>query len=393
MDKFLKYFEDKKFVKWALNSNKELDIYWEYYIVKHPSEKEEVELARLLILQLHSKKESNLGDESINLFSELVRKLDNKSRMLTIRKIGLSVLKYAAVGLLFFSLGITYFYQKSDQFSLLMKQDVLLTDSENVQLILGERKNVEIPEKESLIVCQDNGNIIVNKQDTIQTIIELEVVEMNQLIVPYGKNSSIQLPDGTVASLNAGSRLVYPSRFEGKTREVYLIGEGFFEVTYNENMPFVVRTNDLEVEVLGTKFNLSAYPTDKYIETVLVEGSVKLKESGLQFFKKDYVLEPNQLAVFNRENSETKIIRVDVINYVSWHSGYLNFESSDLSRIIKKLERYYNIQIKLDDPMLGLRVISGKLKLKEETENVLRVLASTAESKLLKLNDNLYVIK
>jgi ferric-dicitrate binding protein FerR (iron transport regulator) len=216
---------------------------------------------------------------------------------------------------------------------------------------------------------------------------------LNQLVVPFGKNSSIRLPDGTIASLNAGSRLIYPSKFEGKNREVYLIGEGFFEVSHNADMPFIVKTSDLQVEVLGTKFNLSAYPSDSFIETVLVEGKVKLIENAFQIVKGNFVLEPNQLASYNRENAETKIAHVDVRNYVAWHHGYLNFESSDLSRIVKKLERYYNIQIRLGDPMLGSRTISGKLKLKEEIDGVLTALASTASAELVKINESIYVVK
>jgi ferric-dicitrate binding protein FerR (iron transport regulator) len=128
------------------------------------------------------------------------------------------------------------------------------------------------------------------------------------------------------------------------------------------------------------------------IETVLVEGKVKINLNDLQSFRKDYTLEPSQLATYNRTSAETKIKSVDVINYVSWHEGFLNFESADLSRIVKKLERYYNIKIILDDPMLGIRSISGKLHLKDKTEYVLEVLAKTASAELKQLNETTYVL-
>lgn len=394
MDKFLKYFEDKKFVRWVFNPTEELDEYWKVYLENNSSEREQMELARLLILQLQSKKEPDYGAKAIELFSEIVKNIDRKSKKSANRTVGLSILKYAAVALLFFSLGITfYYYQKGDQLVGILNQLAEIQHQNNAQLILSDGKNFSIPEKESKIEYQKNGEIIINTQDTIHVGPDSRKQNLNLLVVPFGKKSSIKLPDGTVAFLNAGSQLVYPSSYEGEKREVCLIGEGFFEVAHNLDMPFIVKTNDLEIKVLGTKFNLSAYPSDKFIETVLVEGKVKLKETGFHLLKSDYILEPNQRAVFNRESAEIKISRVDVSNYVSWHEGYLNFETLELNRVVKKLERYYNIKIKLNDPMLGMRTITGKLKLKEETENVLNVLANTASVELIKVNQSIYILK
>ncbi|MGC9352942.1 MAG: FecR family protein, partial [Mariniphaga sp.] len=285
-----------------------------------------------------------------------------------------------------------YYFQKPDSFSDLAEQKFSVQNENNVQLILGDGKNVHINQKESTIEYKADGKIVINSQDTLPAESGRQQQKLNQLVIPFGKNSSITLPDGTIAYLNAGSRLVYPNFFKGKKREVILVGEGFFDVAPNEKMPFVVQTNDLNVTALGTKFNLSAYPSDNSIETVLVEGEVKIDMSGLQPFKNDYILKPNQLATYNRTSAETKIKHVDVINYVSWHEGYLNFESSDLSRIVKKLERYYNINIILDDPMLGIRSITGKLHLRDETEYVLKVLAKTASAKMKQLNETTYVL-
>jgi hypothetical protein len=394
MDKFLKYFENQKFVRWVLKPDQKLDDYWKEYIKSNSSEKEQIELARLLILQLRSKKEHNTETEAIELFSEIMQKLGTRNKKTVIRRIGLTVLKYAVVGLLFFSLGIVfYYYQKPSQFDGLTEQLAVDHDQNNVQLILGNGRNVSIAKKESNVEYQNNGRIVINKQDTVRAVPKSRKQELNQLLVPYGKNSSIKLPDGTIAYLNAGSRLVYPSFFEGKKREVFLFGEGFFEVIHNADMPFIVKTKELEVEVLGTKFNLSDYPSDKIIETVLVEGKVIIKESGFHFMKSEYILEPNQRAAFNRESAEMKVTQVDVLNYISWHDGYMNFEASDLNRIVKKLERYYNVQIRLDNPILGMRAITGKLKLREDKESVLKVLANTASAELIKLNETMYIMK
>jgi len=394
LEKFLKYFENKDFVRWVLRPDEQLEKYWNDYLEKNPQEREEVAWARYLVSQLQSKKEADAAEnESVNLLSEIIQQIERREKKSNIRKIAFSLARYAAVGILFFFLGIAYYYfQKPDSFSDLAEQKFSVQNENNVQLILGDGKNVHINQKESTIEYKADGKIVINSQDTLPAESGRQQQKLNQLVIPFGKNSSITLPDGTIAYLNAGSRLVYPNFFKGKKREVILVGEGFFDVAPNEKMPFVVQTNDLNVTALGTKFNLSAYPSDNSIETVLVEGEVKIDMSGLQPFKNDYILKPNQLATYNRTSAETKIKHVDVINYVSWHEGYLNFESSDLSRIVKKLERYYNINIILDDPMLGIRSITGKLHLRDETEYVLEVLAKTASAKMKQLNETTYVL-
>jgi len=395
LEKFLTYFENKSFVRWVLHPNNQLDTYWNNYLGKNPQEKKEIEFARLLILQLQSKKEGGATEEeAIELLSVIIQQIENTNRKKNFRRITLSLLKYAAVALLFFFLGIGYYYfQKPASFNGLAEQLYSVPDENNVQLILGDGKNVPIDQKESTVEYRADGKIVINSRDTLIAESEKQKNELNQLVIPYGKNSSIQLPDGTMAYLNAGSRLIYPSFFTGKIREVFLIGEGFFDVVPDKNNPFVVQTNDLKVEVLGTRFNVSAYPSDNMIETVLVEGKVKISPNSNNPFRKEYVLEANELASYNRTSAETRISAVDVSNYVSWHNGFLNFDSSDLSRITKKLERYYNIRILFEDPMLGIRSITGKLHLKNEKEYVLKVLARTASAEVKQLDETTFVMK
>lgn len=393
MNKLLIYFENKKFVQWVLNPDNELDIYWKKYIETNPDTKKDIELTRLIISQLQSKKEIIHATEAIDLLTDILKPLPVIKKQ-KIRRIFKSLLKYAAVGLLFFSLGIAvYYFHKRDKFQGISEELFLVQDENHSQLILGDGKNVPVTGKESTIEYRTDGKIIINRRDTVFSKRNSEKQELNQLVVPYGKTSHVKLPDGTNAYLNAGSRLIYTSFFKGNKREVYLIGEGFFEVAQDKKMPFILQTNDLNIEVLGTKLNLSAYPSDNFVETVLVEGEIKLNGKGIQSFKKDYVLEPEQLAVFNRSSAEIKISEVDVINYIAWHQGFLNFQSSHLSRIIKKLERYYNIRILFDDPMLGIRCITGKLVLTEEKERILNILAKTSSAELIKINETTYMLK
>ena len=390
MDDFLRYFEDSRFVEWIYHPSDELNHYWENYIRSHPDEKQQIQLSRSILLKVKSRKSDSDPGEAAALFADMMVKLHKKPGNHLIK----SFLRYAAVALIFLCIGILMVYLPGrNQYKKWEIQADVSQNESDARLILSDGKKIILQEKESLVEYSQDGKIVINRQDTIVNQKQSAQGEMNQLIVPYGKNSSIRLPDGTMAYLNAGSRLMYPAAFQGKSREVFLLGEGYFEVTHDKGLPFIVRTNDLSVVVTGTRFNVSAYPADKIIETVLVDGKVVVHENSLKIFRKEVELKPNELASFNRETLETNVKPVDVSNHVAWHEGYLNFRGTDLNRIVARLERYYNIKIFLDDPMLGMRRITGKLALREDTEKVLEVLASTSQAELLRINEATYGLK
>ena len=393
MDDFLKYFEDEKFVRWVYTPDSELDFFWTTWIQEHPEEEKEIQDARLILLQLRSSEETGTTAEAIVIYSDLINKLSESKRRRTFRRIFVPLMRYAAVALIFLSLGIFLMYQLREKQYIDFAQTTVGNENTEAQLVLSDGQKVAIKTKESSVEYKENGKIVINEKDTILNKTETAKNEMNQLIVPYGKQSSIRLPDGTTAYLNAGSRLMYPAVFAGKNREVFLLGEGYFEVSHNPQKPFMVKTNDINVVALGTVFNVSAYPADKIIETVLINGQVVIRDNSFHIFKKDLVLKPNDLVSFNRESLETVSKQVNTNEYVAWHEGYLNFQSVDLSRIILKVERYYNVRIMLENPMLGARSITGKLLLKDDKEKVMEALASSARVELFKINETAYGLK
>jgi len=261
-------------------------------------------------------------------------------------------------------------------------------DQEEARLILSDGQIITLDQKESLVEYDNKGKVIINSRDTIAVTKESSPEDVNQLIMP-----SVLLPDGTRAYVNSGSRLVYPSAFRGRTREVFLMGEAYFEVAPNPKTPFVVRTNYLNIVATGTVFNVSAYPADKWIETVLVEGKVMLRENSSRLQRREIEMKPGEAVSYNRETLETSVYPVNTSDYVTWHLGYLNFHSTDLNRVVVKLERYYNIRIYLDNPLLGMRRITGKLELRDDRQMVLEVLASTSQSELFMINENTYGLK
>ncbi len=397
MDRFLEYVDNPGFVRWVLHPDEVSSQYREKWLEAHPGEKEDFEAARMVVQRLVTEPEAidpALTDRLFREFSCSVQCRNELSQKERKRFRIAPFLKYAAVPLLFFAFGVLFYSQFGRQS--LVEQFPMVSETGNMdeaRLVLPGGQHIPLNEKESVVEYGHGGDIVINHSDTVKSVSGKQVPEMNQLVIPYGKNSIVRLSDGTLVHLNSGSRLIYPGFFEGKSREVLLFGEAFFEVTPMKDKPFIVRTNEISVEVLGTRFNISAYPSESSIETVLVEGEVKITGTRNKLFGKEYLLRPNEMACFNRETEETLVKSVDITNYVSWHLGYLNFTSEDLSRIVKRVERYFDINVKLENPMHGQLKISGKLKLKENKDILLNVVASAASLELVKINEKYYVMR
>ena len=396
MHKTLKYTEDKKFVRWVLHPNKELNSFWEDYTQNNPSEIKNIEAARIIILQLKSKKEDISATETDLLFSTIQKGIEEAKNEKSTRRFGINILKYAAIAIILISVGIGYkYYQNSSDFlntaQKLASNQIL--NFNNTQLLLCDGQIINIDEKKSFIEYLPNGIIVLNSNDTVHTNAS-STNNLNQLLVPRGSNANIKLSDGTLVHINADSRLIYPCEFTEDIRETYLVGEGFFEVAHNEDIPFHTTTDRLTIEVLGTKYNVMAYPSEEVVETFLVEGKVSVKQNADFLAKNELILKPLEKASYSDKDEELVISNVGYKEYVSWYEGYLNFDSKEVGSIIEKIERNFDIEIKLNNPALGKKEISGKLKLEDEkAETVVKVLANTASFKMEKLDDSTYLLK
>lgn len=175
------------------------------------------------------------------------------------------------------------------------------------------------------------------------------ISQANQVETSTGQIILKVLPDGTKVWLNAQSKLEYPSGF-GKTREVELQGEAFFDVAKDKNRPFIVHAEGIAIRVLGTTFNIKSYPGDPSIATTLVEGKVliEIEEQGLTQDKK-IELKPNQQAIFSRESKDIALIDVDAQRYASWTDGSLVFEDDQVYDVLKTLERWYGVNIHVEE--------------------------------------------
>lgn len=193
---------------------------------------------------------------------------------------------------------------------------------------------------------------------------------------PLGSKTKLYLPDGTLVWLNAGSRMTYSQGFGVDNRKVELEGEGYFEVKRNEKIPFFVKTKDLQLQVLGTKFNFRDYPEDHEVVVSLLEGKVGL--NNLLREEKEAVLSPDERAVLNKANGLLTVESVTASNASQWTDGYLFFDEKLLPDIAKELERSYNVKIHIaNDSLKTFRFYGNFVRREQNIQEVLEALAST----------------
>ena len=243
--------------------------------------------------------------------------------------------------------------------------------------------------------------------NTDESAISTAIIPVNKVTVPLGSKSTVELPDGTIVTLNAGSCMQYAASFGKNSREIILEGEGYFKVVRNEAIPFVVRVKDVTIKVLGTEFNVTAYPEEQIIWTTLVKGSVSIrKENGNDSNIKEVILKPQQTATikYTTESSSEieNALQVSVgkqvvvqesnnapqrdviveesvrktVSYTSWKDARWAIESEPLEELAIKLQRRYNVNIIIKDDDLKRYPFSGTLT-DETLEQVLEIMKST----------------
>jgi len=168
--------------------------------------------------------------------------------------------------------------------------------------------------------------------------------------VPRGAKRLLVLPDSTKVWINSECTLKYPVHFIGKTRTVYLVGEAYFEVTKDAAHPFIVSTPEMNVRVLGTGFNVSAYPAAKQVSATLVHGSIlayHVNANGR--IESKVILSPGERSVFKMKKNVFTVKKVDPRVYTSWKDGRLVFKDTPLSEIMKRINRWYNVDMTAND--------------------------------------------
>ena len=223
------------------------------------------------------------------------------------------------------------------------------------------------------VIAETNGVRIEQRGDTLTYITKNQddvIISFDEIHVPYGKSSVVALADGTLINLNAGSSLRYPNGFKAEgNREVFLTGEAYFQVSHDAKRPFLVHTDDLEIEVLGTHFNVQAYADEKNSNTLLVNGVVQVKQKSNP--EDAVVLKPGMQASYTQGSKTLEIASVNTAPYIAWVKGQLYFDQADFPQIARILERKFDVQIQVNNTALKKEKFTAKFKA-ESLEQILK---------------------
>lgn len=368
MDKYKTYSQydflrDKDFIQWVLFPSDSTNAHWTAVAGSDPELAATIEKARTLFsrnVKLNDYKES---DDIIDvLYSSLIGRI--RSRKKRARILRLSLLSGAAcIILALFGILRFYGYQEADLTAsgdhaagMLFNQS---SDINEVTLVSGD----------SIAFFSNNSEIVyADATEAAGSDPDKQDVVYNQLIVPYGRRSSIVLADGTKIWINAGSIVTFPVSFPKNERRIIVEGEVYLDVAKDKAKPFYIECDGMEVRVLGTQFGITAYANERSGSVVLVNGAVEVKCGN----SVPHRLRPNQRLIV--ENESVSVQTVDVMDYVSWKNGWLRISSCSLEELLQKLSKYYNRNITCEESLKSLRC-HGKLVLAEDYNATLRTIS------------------
>lgn len=301
--------------------------------------------------------DSNLSDPFVKkVLSEMHRGLSTHIyRTLSNDKVRplYTYLRWAAAAVLICSLFTVFYFSRQPE-NRMVKNTVqhravdfapggnqaVLTLANGSKVILDNKGNGTLAEQGGTIVSKKEDGLLAYQSAKAGSVAE---VSYNTVTTPRGGQYQIILPDGSKVWLNAASSLKFPTAFSGKNRYVELKGEAYFEVTKNKNLPFMVKSSDQLIEVLGTHFDINNYPEEPEAKTTLLEGRVKAS-SG----KGAVYLDPGQQAVVSKADSpgNIKVLKdIDTEECMAWKNGNFQFENAGIETVMRQLSRWYNVDI------------------------------------------------
>lgn len=256
-----------------------------------------------------------------------------------------------------------------------------LVGRRTAELILASGERVELGGNALNIKTEDGRRIAADsckrlsyREADVEGVMEEEPV-YNTVRVPGGADYAVELADGTIARLNCETELRYPVRFVGKERRVYLDGEAFFEVAKNAEMPFIVETKQMQVEVTGTQFDVKAYAEDETMQATLVEGGVEVCAYGAG--SKPVALTPSQQYVLDVQTRQVEVKKVDVQLYTGWVEGMFVFKNQRLEDVMTMLARWYSVDVfYIGESVKDIR-LSANLGRYEHIDKILDIIQET----------------
>lgn len=370
---------DDFFIHSELHPTEETRLFWLDLERTDLSLAKEIRMARMLMNRFRQDVSRPLlpASEVSDLWNKIQRENQQKKRFQLFRY-GVAV---AVAAILVLALTIPYLLpEKEIDYQTIIADLPAEKEQDEVQLVFSNEEKVLISEEESQISYDEKGVVRVNSE-SVRTQSGHNTgeneVQLNKLIVPAGKRSFLTLSDGTKLWVNSSTKVIYPNIFQGNRREIYVDGEVYLEVIPNPDKPFCVKTEQMSVQVLGTSFNVCAYPEDNQQQVVLVNGKVEVQTQ--EHAAEELV--PNELYEYDKQTEKTSIKEVDAADYISWKNGYYQFSGQELSVLFKRLSRYYAVSIVCDKEVEALKC-SGKLDLTERVDDVLENLSKAAPIKV-----------
>ncbi|MDR0864280.1 MAG: FecR family protein [Candidatus Symbiothrix sp.] len=337
------------------------------FLQQFPGQEECIQDAWLLLQSLKIEEADVPAGQIDADFNKLKKRLKyNKIRRIVVRYTA-----SAACLALFVLLGTislkTNLFHPDNESDLLSYLDLLQIENNEIQLIM-DSDTISINNRETIFLTEE-GNLIIGSDNRE---IASKTEEKNiQMMIPYGRKVSVRFCDGTNMWVNAGSKVLYPKLFSKNSREIYAEGEIYLDVTRNEAQPFIVHTSDFDVRVLGTRFNVYAYPEEEEKSVVLVNGSVEVATSET---KQKNKLSPNQGFFLTGDNAGIR--EVDTSFYTCWLDDVIKLDGESLDVIFDKLCRKYNVAI-IYDKIAAHGIYKGKLNLNDSIEETLYNLSLT----------------
>lgn len=278
-------------------------------------------------------------------------------------------------------MGMTWLFFKSDPVAPISTAPLqVVAGSNKATLTLADGKQIILNEaKDGVLITEPSFEVVKAADGQLQYTIHSSSstgAGYHIITTPKGGQYQVSLSDGTKVWLNAGSTIKFPASFaNAKNRSISLTGEAYFEVAKDEAHPFLVATKGQQIAVLGTHFNVSAYPDDSSVKTMLLEGSVRIDPSNEAL--NSTLLKPNQQAILTGGRIAVK--DVDAEEAIDWKNGEFIFRKEPLEQVMRKVARWYDVEVVYEDAQLGKTPIGGFFSKTEEFAEVLKVLELTAK--------------
>lgn len=318
----------------------------------------------------------SISSETTEKFiKELREKINTSSKTTESSVFGLFNWKKIAVAasvLVTIGIGTLVLFQKSDQSSIEVaskgsddkepgKTGAILTLSNGSKIVLDSVGNGLLTNQNNTAVSKKNGGVVYTASSDAETV-------YNTMTTPRARQYNLELSDGTKVWLNASSSITFPTSFAANERKVILTGEAYFEVAKDKKRPFRVSVNDMQVNVLGTHFNVNAYGDEDAVNTTLLEGSVLLTEKG-----KKLLLKPGQQAQTEKSGAIVLKDNVNLEEVMGWKNGVFYFENASLQAVLRQVSRWYDVDVVFEKGV-PTRTFEGEIQRNLQLSQVLKIL-------------------